>query len=185
MESHKTRLTTKIRMQRNRNAISEYFPQRRKGRKVRRLGMVINRKSFFHVPLNLATLRLGGSKLRIGAVLCFGTFAGDTKVSKHCNAKRLNKAYFFLRATLLENLRGLCKFLCAHDAPCKIHRLGHCSRQVAKAPRWEKRNKLFLTMKISSELCVLAPLREIVRIPNAVAAPPRWGLRGDYPATRF
>src|SRR4030095_8313671 len=54
-----------VRMSRNRN--SEYLPQRRKGRKVRRLRVKIIYKSFCPFPITLAPLRLGGrnSRLRV------------------------------------------------------------------------------------------------------------------------
>ena len=59
--------TTKapVRLSRNRN--SEYLPQRRKGRKVRRLRVKIIYKSFCPFPITLAPLRLGGrnSRLRV------------------------------------------------------------------------------------------------------------------------
>jgi hypothetical protein len=43
----------------SRNQISEYLAQRRKGRKVRSLGLKFIRKGAIVLPLNLATLRLG------------------------------------------------------------------------------------------------------------------------------
>ena len=54
-----------VRLSRNRN--SEYLPQRRKGRKVRRLRVKIIYKSFCPFPMTLAPLRLGGrnSRLRV------------------------------------------------------------------------------------------------------------------------
>ena len=54
-----------MRLSRNRN--SEYLPQRRKGRKVRRLRVKIIYKSFCPFPISLAPLRLGGrnSRLRV------------------------------------------------------------------------------------------------------------------------
>src|SRR6476659_4011501 len=53
------------RQSRNRN--SEYLPQRRKGRKVRRLRVKIIYQSFCPFPVTLAPLRLGGrnSRLRV------------------------------------------------------------------------------------------------------------------------
>src|SRR5258705_8216937 len=63
--------TTKapVRLSRNRN--SEYLPQRRKGRKVRRLRVKIIYKSFCPFPITLAPLRLGGrnSRLRVLSML--------------------------------------------------------------------------------------------------------------------
>ena len=54
-------------MRLSRNRSSEYLPQRRKGRKVRRLRVKIIYKSFCPFPITLAPLRLGGrnSRLRV------------------------------------------------------------------------------------------------------------------------
>src|SRR6476620_10347463 len=59
--------TTKIPVRLSRNRNSEYLPQRRKGRKVRRLRVKIIYKSFCPFPITLAPLRLGGrnSRLRV------------------------------------------------------------------------------------------------------------------------
>src|SRR5438105_10393440 len=46
-------LTTKDPARQSRNRNSEYLPQRRKGRKVRRLGVKIIYKSFCPFPINL------------------------------------------------------------------------------------------------------------------------------------
>src|SRR6266513_5114413 len=65
--SHANLLTKKDPVRRSRNRNSEYLPQRRKGRKVRRLRVKIIYKSFCPFPITLAPLRLGGrnSRLRV------------------------------------------------------------------------------------------------------------------------
>src|SRR6266513_4420052 len=65
--SHANLLTKKDPVRRSRNRNSEYLPQRRKGRKVRRLRVKIIYKSFCPFPTTLAPLRLGGrnSRLRV------------------------------------------------------------------------------------------------------------------------
>src|ERR1700752_2032771 len=63
--------TTEIPVRQSRNRNSEYLPQRRKGRKVRRLRVKIIYKSFCPFPVTLAPLRLGGrnSRLRVLSML--------------------------------------------------------------------------------------------------------------------
>src|SRR5258705_8270875 len=71
--------TTKspVRLSRNRN--SEYLPQRRKGRKVRRLRVKIIYKSFCPFPVTLAPLRLGGSDSRLRVLSMVGYLRGARK----------------------------------------------------------------------------------------------------------
>src|SRR5437773_1997717 len=68
-------VTTKhpVRLSRNRN--SEYLPQRRKGRKVRRLRVKIIYKSFCPFPITLAPLRLGGRNSRLRVLSMVRLFA--------------------------------------------------------------------------------------------------------------
>src|SRR5882724_559634 len=68
-------LTTKNPARQSDNQISEYLPQRRKGRKGRRLRMKINPTSFHLSPLNLATLRLGGRNFRLRVLSASGSLA--------------------------------------------------------------------------------------------------------------
>src|SRR4051794_10137839 len=60
-------VTTKDPVRQSRKRNSEYLPQRRKGRKVRRLRVKIIYNSFCPFPISLAPLRLGGrnSRLRV------------------------------------------------------------------------------------------------------------------------
>src|SRR5258705_6907159 len=62
--SHGSLLTTKDPARQSRNRNSEYLPQRRKWRKVRRLRVKIIHKSLCPFPITLAPLRLGGGSSR-------------------------------------------------------------------------------------------------------------------------
>src|SRR5258705_2888875 len=80
-------ITTKhlARLSRNRN--SEYLPQRRKGRKVRRLRVKIIYKSFCPFPITLAPLRLGGRNSRLRVLSMARLFAQAAQIFNYSNTK--------------------------------------------------------------------------------------------------
>src|ERR1700754_4498777 len=78
--------TTKDPVRQSRNRNSEYLPQRRKGRKVRRLRVKIIYKSFCPFPVTLAPLRLGGRNSRL-RVLDARLFAQAAQIFNYSNTK--------------------------------------------------------------------------------------------------
>jgi len=84
----------------SRNRISEYLPQRRQGRKGRRLRVKIIRKNFYLSPLNLATLpfdftqggevlepRLGGRNFRPRVLSASRSFAHAAQILNYSSTK--------------------------------------------------------------------------------------------------
>ena len=82
----------------------EYLPQRRKGRKVRRLRVKIIPTSFYLSPLNLATLRLGGKNFRLRVLSASRSLAqamqivtcSNTKATKTSTGDRRSTLRFFV-----------------------------------------------------------------------------------------
>jgi hypothetical protein len=79
--SIKNQITTKDPARRSRNQISEYLPQRRKGREGRRLRVKVFHKRSYLSLLSLATLRLGGRNFRLRVRSACRSFVQATQIS--------------------------------------------------------------------------------------------------------